>query len=109
MLAMTMLAMIKILQSKNRDNPKSEMDLVLQGLQLESDAITAFGAGVQLRLPEMVPPTVMHLLNHSEQLEFMRDRARLLGQPRAALEIAERIVTEWRSQMSPAISQVQNV
>lgn len=35
MLAMTMLAMIKILQSKNRDNPKSEMDLVLQGLQLE--------------------------------------------------------------------------
>ena len=74
-----------------------------------ADAITAFGAGVQLRLPEMVPPTVMHLLNHSEQLEFMRDRARLLGQPRAALEIAERVVSEWRSQMSPAISQVQNV
>ena len=62
-----------------------------------ADAITAYGAGVQLRLPEMVPPTVLHLLSNPEQLAFMRDRAHMIGQPRAALEIAEQILSEWHS------------
>jgi processive 1,2-diacylglycerol beta-glucosyltransferase len=66
-----------------------------------ADAIAAYGAGVQLRLPEMVPPTVLHLLNNPEQLSFMRNRARLIGQPRAALTIAERVMDDWRSRTQP--------
>lgn len=70
-----------------------------------ADAITAYGAGVQLRLPEMVPPTVLHLLSNPDQLAFMRDRAHIMGQPRAALEIAERIVSEWQLTHSPITGQ----
>lgn len=63
-----------------------------------ADAITAYGAGVQLRLPEMVPPTVLHLISNPDQLAFMRDRAQRIGQPRAALEIAGRVLEEWEFQ-----------
>jgi processive 1,2-diacylglycerol beta-glucosyltransferase len=57
-----------------------------------ADMVAASGAGIQLRLPEAVSPAVDNLLSQPEQLAFMRDRARMVGQPRAALEIAERIL-----------------
>ncbi|GAB4373558.1 MAG: UDP-N-acetylglucosamine--LPS N-acetylglucosamine transferase [Elainellaceae cyanobacterium] len=66
-----------------------------------ADAVAAYGAGIQLRLPEMVPPTVLHLLSQPEQLSFMRDRARLLGRPEAACNIAKRILADWQAQSQP--------
>lgn len=62
-----------------------------------ADVIAAAGAGVQLRLLEMVAPAVKYLLNHPDRLNQMRQSALELGQPRAALNIAERILSDWRS------------
>ncbi|MFM6190162.1 MAG: MGDG synthase family glycosyltransferase [Planktothrix sp.] len=59
-----------------------------------ADLIVAAGAGVQLRLPEMVTPCVKFLLNHSERLSQMQTAALELGEPRAALNIAEHILSQ---------------
>lgn len=59
-----------------------------------ADLIVAAGAGVQLRLPEMVAPCVQFLLSHSERLSQMQTAALGLGEPRAALNIAEHILSQ---------------
>jgi processive 1,2-diacylglycerol beta-glucosyltransferase len=59
-----------------------------------ADMVAVSGAGIQLRLPEAVPSAIDYLLSQPEQLAFMRDRARMVGQPRAAMEIAERILAD---------------
>ncbi|CAD5918940.1 Processive diacylglycerol beta-glucosyltransferase [Planktothrix tepida] len=61
-----------------------------------ADLIVAAGAGVQLRLPEMVAPCVKFLLNHSERLSQMQTAALELGEPRAALNIAEHILSQTK-------------
>lgn len=58
-----------------------------------ADMVAATGAGVQLRLPGMVPPAVLHLLNQPDHLSFMHQQALKIGQPQAALNIA-RIILE---------------
>lgn len=60
-----------------------------------ADAIAAAGAGVQLRLLEMVTPAVQYLFKHPERLEHMRQSALELGKPSAALDIAEYILQDW--------------
>ena len=62
-----------------------------------ADAIAAAGAGVQLRLLEMVAPAVQYLFKHPERLEQMRQSALELGKPSAALDIAEYILHDWQS------------
>lgn len=62
-----------------------------------ADAIAAAGAGVQLRLMEMVAPAVLYLLKHPDRLQQMRQSALELGKPGAALNIAEFILKDWRS------------
>lgn len=59
-----------------------------------ADLVVAAGAGVQLRLPEMVAHCVKFLLNHSERLSQMQASALELGEPRAALNIAENILSQ---------------
>ncbi|NJR66181.1 MAG: UDP-N-acetylglucosamine--LPS N-acetylglucosamine transferase [Leptolyngbyaceae cyanobacterium CRU_2_3] len=62
-----------------------------------ADAVTTMGAGIQLRLPEMVSPAVVHLLSHPEQLSFMRQQSQKMGQPGAALKIAEIVLEKLNS------------
>lgn len=62
-----------------------------------ADAIAAAGAGVQLRLLEMVAPAAQYLLKRPERLQQMRQAALELGKPRAALNIAEFILKDWQS------------
>jgi processive 1,2-diacylglycerol beta-glucosyltransferase len=62
-----------------------------------ADAISAMGAGIQIRLPGMVPPAVIHLLNHPDQLAFMRQQSEKMGQPHAASEIAKTILGKLQS------------
>lgn len=66
-----------------------------------ADVISAAGAGVQLRLLEMVTPAVQYLLKHPERLAEMNQAALALGQPRAALNIAEHILNNWQSHCVP--------
>lgn len=62
-----------------------------------ADAIAAAGAGVQLRLLEMVAPAAQYLLKRPERLQQMRQAALELGKPQAALNIAEFILKDWQS------------
>jgi processive 1,2-diacylglycerol beta-glucosyltransferase len=64
-----------------------------------ADAIAAAGAGVQLRLLEMVAPAVQYLLKHPERLQQMRQSALALGKPSAALDIADFILQDWQSRV----------
>jgi processive 1,2-diacylglycerol beta-glucosyltransferase len=57
-----------------------------------ADVVSGYGAGIQLRMPEMAALTALRLLTQPERLLVMRERAKEIGQPRAALDIAERIL-----------------
>lgn len=61
-----------------------------------ADVIAAAGAGVQIRLLEMVAPAVDYLLTHPIRLADMSGRAKALGRPEAAVAIAKHIVTYWQ-------------
>jgi processive 1,2-diacylglycerol beta-glucosyltransferase len=62
-----------------------------------ADFVAGSGAGIQLNHPEAVPPAALFLLSQPERLAMMREQARRFGRPRAALDIAERVLGELRS------------
>jgi processive 1,2-diacylglycerol beta-glucosyltransferase len=62
-----------------------------------ADFVAGSGAGIQLRQPEAVPPAALLLLGQPERLAMMREQARRVGRPRAALEIAERVLADLAS------------
>jgi processive 1,2-diacylglycerol beta-glucosyltransferase len=66
-----------------------------------ADFVAAAGAGIQLRMPEMVPPAALGLIAQPERLTAMSAHAREVGRPRAALEIAQRVVAELRMVAQP--------
>jgi processive 1,2-diacylglycerol beta-glucosyltransferase len=62
-----------------------------------ADFVAGSGAGIQLRQPEAVPPAALFLLSQPERLAMMRGQARRFGRPRAALDIAERVLADLSS------------
>jgi processive 1,2-diacylglycerol beta-glucosyltransferase len=70
-----------------------------------ADVISASGAGIQIRLPEMVVQTVLYLLNAPDRLEQMHQAAIATGQPRAALDIAEFILKDIQSYQEATLVQ----
>jgi processive 1,2-diacylglycerol beta-glucosyltransferase len=66
-----------------------------------ADFVAAAGAGIQLRMPEMVPPAVLGLLAQPERLAAMSAHAWEVGRPRAALDIAERVLADLRADAQP--------
>jgi processive 1,2-diacylglycerol beta-glucosyltransferase len=77
-----------------RGTPMVIVDPIPGQEEQNADVIAAAGAGVQLRLLEMVAPAVQYLLKRPDRLSEMRQAALELGQPRAALNIAERILQD---------------
>ncbi|KAB8142976.1 UDP-N-acetylglucosamine--LPS N-acetylglucosamine transferase [Chloroflexia bacterium SDU3-3] len=59
-----------------------------------ADMVAACGAGIQLRMAEMVPPATAQLLGNLDQLMAMRRQAQSTGRPRAALDIASAICAQ---------------
>jgi processive 1,2-diacylglycerol beta-glucosyltransferase len=59
-----------------------------------ADVVSGYGAGIQVRMPEMAALSALQLLVQPERLQAMRERANEIGRPRAALDIAERILTD---------------
>jgi processive 1,2-diacylglycerol beta-glucosyltransferase len=57
-----------------------------------ADYVVSVGAGVQIRLPEMVPIAVHNLLASPERLEALRLGASQAGRPQAAMTVAEAIL-----------------
>jgi processive 1,2-diacylglycerol beta-glucosyltransferase len=80
-----------------RGTPMIIVDPIPGQEEQNADVIAAAGAGVQLRLLEMVGPAVQYLLRHPERLAEMSQAGLELGHPRAALTIAEHILQDLES------------
>jgi processive 1,2-diacylglycerol beta-glucosyltransferase len=59
-----------------------------------ADYVVSVGAGVQLRLLDMVPVAVDHLLHCPSRLAELRAGAARAGQPHAALKVAEAVLAD---------------
>ena len=80
-----------------RGKPMIIVDPIPGQEEQNADVIEAAGAGVQLRLLEMVAPAISYLLNNSERLTAMKQAAQNLGRPNAAIAIAEHIWEHWQA------------
>jgi processive 1,2-diacylglycerol beta-glucosyltransferase len=87
-----------------RGTPMVMVDPIPGQEEENADVIAAAGAGVQIRLPEMVAPAVRFLLQHPERLEEMQQWAKALGRPNAAIEITEQIMADLQSRPLPQAS-----
>jgi processive 1,2-diacylglycerol beta-glucosyltransferase len=77
-----------------RGTPMVIIDPVPGQEEWNADVVAGAGAGIQLRMPETVPPAALYLLSQPERLELMRRQARLIGRPRAALDVAGSIMSD---------------
>jgi processive 1,2-diacylglycerol beta-glucosyltransferase len=82
-----------------RGTPLIVIDPIPGQEEWNADYVAGSGAGVQLRQPESVPLAALSLLSHPERLAVMRKQASRVGRPRAALDIADQVLTELRSGM----------
>lgn len=80
-----------------RGTPLIVIDPIPGQEEWNSDFVAGSGAGLQIRVPELVPRAVTTLLEHPERLAAMRDSARAVGKPRAALDIADRVLAELQA------------
>lgn len=60
-----------------------------------ADYVVSTGAGVQLRMAASVPATVARLLGHPQILAEMRACAQAIARPRAAVEVAEQVISDY--------------
>jgi processive 1,2-diacylglycerol beta-glucosyltransferase len=74
-----------------RHTPMVVIDPIPGQEHWNADYIVSVGAGVQVRVAEMVPETVQNLLNNPQRLRLLRDNARKAAQPRAAFTIADAV------------------
>ena len=79
-----------------RGTPMLLIDPIPGQEEWNADYVVSSGAGVQLRMVELVPDTVRQLLTHRYQLAALRTGAHEAGRPRAALDIAERVLRDLR-------------
>lgn len=87
-----------------RGTPMVIVDPIPGQEEENADVIAAAGAGVQIRLPEMVAPAVRFLIQHPERLEEMQKWALELGRPEAAIAITEQIMADVEAQALPQAS-----
>ena len=80
-----------------RGTPMIVIDPIPGQEEWNADFVAGSGAGLQLRQAESVPLTVRALLAAPERLALMRKHAARVGRPRAALDIAERVLTDLRA------------
>lgn len=77
-----------------RGTPMVIIDPVAGQEEWNADVVAGAGAGIQLRMPETVPPAALYLLSQPQRLELMRRQARTIGRPRAALDVAGSIISD---------------
>jgi len=77
-----------------RGTPMIIIDPVPGQEEWNADAVAGAGAGIQLRMPETVPPAALYLLSQPERLRQMGQQARQIGRPRAALAVAEGVIAD---------------
>lgn len=77
-----------------RGAPMVVIDPVPGQEEWNADFVAASGAGLQVRVPELVPRAVEMLLARPERLALMRAQAAEVGRPLAALAVAERVLAD---------------
>jgi processive 1,2-diacylglycerol beta-glucosyltransferase len=77
-----------------RGTPLLLIDPIPGQEEWNADYVVSAGAGIQLRLVELVPLAVEWLLGQPERLALLRRCAQAIGRPRAALDIAEAILRD---------------
>jgi processive 1,2-diacylglycerol beta-glucosyltransferase len=75
-----------------RGTPLALVDPIPGQEEWNADFVAGAGAGIQLRMPEMVPPAVLALLEEPDRLAALARHARQVGRPRAALAIAAQVL-----------------
>jgi processive 1,2-diacylglycerol beta-glucosyltransferase len=80
-----------------RGTPLLVVDPIPGQEEWNADYVVSVGAGVQLRRAELVADAVHRLLAEPSRLSEMRERARRVGRPRAALDIAHDVLSDSRS------------
>jgi processive 1,2-diacylglycerol beta-glucosyltransferase len=75
-----------------RSTPMIVIDPVPGQEEWNADFVSASGAGLQVRVPELAHLAVSMLLARPERLELMREQAAAVGRPHAAQAIAEHVV-----------------
>ena len=77
-----------------RATPMIVVDPIPGQEEWNADFVSGSGAGIQIRLPEMVPAAILGLLDQPERLAAMRSQAELVGRPQAAMEIAKFVLAD---------------
>lgn len=85
-----------------RHTPMIILDPIPGQEHWNADYLVSVGAGVQVRLAEMVPEVTQNLLNDRERLHLMQERAKQAARPDAALAIADAVVADALSQSHAA-------
>jgi processive 1,2-diacylglycerol beta-glucosyltransferase len=80
-----------------RSTPMVIIDPIPGQEEWNADFVAGAGAGIQLRMPEMVPAAVEFLLKQPARIAAMGAQARLVGRPHAALDIAEFTLDVWQT------------
>ncbi len=75
-----------------RGTPLIIIDPIPGQEEWNADFVAGSGAGIQLRMPEMVPTAALALLAEPGRLAQMAAQAERMGRPRAALDIADTIL-----------------
>ncbi len=79
-----------------RGTPMVVFDPIPGQEEWNADYVVAEGAGVQVRIADMVAPTVLAILHDRERLAVLRRGAERTGRPRAALDIADHILGQLK-------------
>lgn len=77
-----------------RGRPMVIFDPIPGQEESNTDYLVGTGAALSIRLPQHVPFAVQQLLNDRERLVTMSQAAKVIGRPRAALDIAETILSD---------------
>jgi processive 1,2-diacylglycerol beta-glucosyltransferase len=84
-------------ETLGRGTPLLVIDPLPGQEEWNADYVVSTGAGIQLRIAEMVPEAIRQLLTHSDRLAVLRAAAQEAGRPRAALDIAEHVLRDLRT------------
>jgi len=76
-----------------RGTPMIVLDPIPGQEEWNADYVAGSGAGIQLRYPESVPPAALYLLAQPQRLAAMRGQAARVGRPRAALDVADYVLS----------------
>jgi processive 1,2-diacylglycerol beta-glucosyltransferase len=83
-------------ETLGRGTPMVVIDPIPGQEEWNGDSVVSAGAGIQLRIAEMVPEAIHNLLTHPDRLAMLKFGAQRAGQPRAALDIAEHVLRDLR-------------